>query len=351
MHVEFGLSGFEPLHFDVFPLHATGPSRAQGLECRFLRSESCSVVNCGVGAVGAVCDFRFRIYSIQEARAESRDGFADAIVLDYIDTNTDNHECMLQVKRVSQITLLHASALDAIDGVSHAFSTRRAEHGEFTLGPTSSDNPMIPINRSRFLAAAGVPGWPILKLKQVHSGIVHDMTDTWSSNEPLEGDASITAVRGAVLGIQTADCVPILIADRKGEVVAAVHAGWRGTAAGIAHRTVKLMVAKYGVDPSDLTAVIGPHNAVCCYEVGDDVIDVMNGAMNGADLFVRRPDWAKPHFNQALANTKQLREAGVPEDRILVSNLCTQCRADLFFSYRRDGKNTGRLLSIIGLAP
>jgi copper oxidase (laccase) domain-containing protein len=84
---------------------------------------------------------------------------------------------------------------------------------------------MIPINRSRFLAAAGVPGWPVLKLKQTHSDIVRDMTDTWSSNEPLEGDAAVTAVRGAVLSIQTADCVPILIADRNASVVAAVHAG------------------------------------------------------------------------------------------------------------------------------
>src|SRR6188472_1165785 len=166
---------------------------------------------------------------------------------------------MLQVKRVSQITLLHAPALDAIEGVSHAFSTRRAEHNGLTLGPTSSDNPMIPINRSRFLAAAGVPGWPILKLKQTHSNIVHNMTDTWSSNEPLEGDAAITAVRGAVLSIQTADCVPILIADRHARVVAAIHAGWRGTAAHIAQHAVELMAKTYSVSPSDLTAVIGPH--------------------------------------------------------------------------------------------
>lgn len=254
---------------------------------------------------------------------------------------------MLQVKRVSQITLLHAPTLDAIAGVAHAFSTRRAEHGEFTLGPTSSDNPMIPINRSRFIAAAGVPGWPVLKLRQVHSNIVQDMTDTWSSNEPLEGDAAITAVRGAVLGVQTADCVPILIADRDARVVAAIHAGWRGTAARIAQRTVELMVKNYGVAPSDLMAVIGPHNALCCYEVGEDVID----AIKDAEVFVRRPEWAKVHFNQASANQKQLRESGIPEGQIVVSNLCTQCRPDLFFSYRRDGKNGGRLLSIIGLAP
>src|SRR5678816_3128630 len=182
---------------------------------------------------------------------------------------------MLQVKRVSQITLLHAPALNAIEGVAHAFSTRRAEHMSLTLGPTTSDNPMIPINRSRFLAAAGVPGWPVLKLRQTHSSIVHDMTDTWSSNEPLEGDAAVTAVRGAVLSVQTADCLPILIADRNARVVAAIHAGWRGTAAHIARRTVELIAKNYSIPPADLTAVIGPHNAVCCYEVGQDVVEAI----------------------------------------------------------------------------
>src|SRR5262245_43115466 len=125
---------------------------------------------------------------------------------------------MLQVKRVSQITLLHATHLDAIPGVVHAFSTRRAEHNEFTLGPNSSNNPAIPLNRARFLAAAGMAGWPLLKLKQTHSDVIQVMTDTSAANEPVAGDASITALQGVALGIQTADCVPILIADRRARV-------------------------------------------------------------------------------------------------------------------------------------
>ena len=206
---------------------------------------------------------------------------------------------------------------------------------------------MIPINRSRFLAAAGVPGWPILKLKQIHSNIVQDMTDTWSSNELLTGDAAVTAVRGAVIGIQTADCVPILIADRESRIVAAVHAGWRGTAARIVQRTIELIRDQYSIPPAELIAAIGPHNAVCCYEVGEDVIE----AIQDPEAFVRREDWQKPHFDQASANRKQLLEAGVPENQITTSTLCTQCRADLFFSYRREGRHAGRMLSIIGLAP
>jgi copper oxidase (laccase) domain-containing protein len=103
----------------------------------------------------------------------------------------------------------------------------------------------------------------------------------------------------------------------------------------------------YSIPPSDLTAVIGPHNAVCCYEVGEDVVE----AIQDATVFVRRSVGTKPHFNQALANQNQLIAAGIPQARIVTSTLCTQCRADLFFSFRREGRHAGRMLSIIGLAP
>src|SRR6186713_562008 len=166
---------------------------------------------------------------------------------------------MLQANRVSQITVLSEPALSAIPGIVHGFSTRRAEHNAFTLGPSNSENPAIPINRARFLDAVGMTGWPILKLKQTHSNTVHDFKDTWAASQPVEGDAAITALRGAALGIQTADCVPILIADKNARVVAAVHAGWRGTANRIVKRTVELIFEKYSISPSELTAVIGPH--------------------------------------------------------------------------------------------
>lgn len=254
---------------------------------------------------------------------------------------------MLQINRVAQVTLLSSSALTAIPGIVHGFSTRRAEHNEFTLGPMGSENPAIQINRARLLAAADMPGWPVLKLKQVHSDIIHDMTDTSAANEPFEGDAAITQLGGAVLGIQTADCVPILLADKKGHAVAAIHAGWRGTAARIAQKTVARLVHDYGIPSHDLIAVIGPHNAVCCYEVGEDVVQ----AMNDSATILRKPEWAKPHLNQALANQRQLMATGIPEDQIVVSNLCTQCRSDLFYSYRREGQRAGRMMSVIGILP
>jgi polyphenol oxidase len=254
---------------------------------------------------------------------------------------------MLQVKRIAQVTLLVSPALASVPRVVHAFSTRRAEHNEFTLGPSGSENPAIQINRARFLSAADMPGWPVLKLKQVHSDTIHNMTDTTAANEAKEGDAAVTQLGGAVLAVQTADCVPILLADQEGRAVAAIHAGWRGTALRIAEKSVARLVREYGIPADRFLAVIGPHNAVCCYEVGEEVVK----AISDPAAIVRKPEWAKPHLNQAVANQRQLIGAGIPENQIVVSNLCTRCRSDLFYSYRRDGKRAGRMLSVIGILP
>jgi len=254
---------------------------------------------------------------------------------------------MLQVKRQDQITFLHSETLNQIPGLVHAFSTRRAERNDFSLGPADSPNPMIQMNRARFLAAIGAPGWPIIKLKQIHSGIVVDVDDTSAASEAVAGDAGVTALRGVVLAVQTADCVPVLVADIESRVVAAIHAGWRGTAAGIVMIAVKRIVEKFHIDPKSLHAVIGPHIGVCCYEVGEDVVQ----AMPDASAVETREEWSKPHVNLASANRRQLMETGIPETQIETSSLCTKCREDLFHSYRRDGKRMGHLLSVIGLTP
>jgi YfiH family protein len=163
----------------------------------------------------------------------------------------------------------------------------------------------------------------------------------------MEGDAAITALTGKLLGVQTADCVPVLIAESQARAVAAIHAGWRGTAARIAELTVERLTTKFHVRAEELTAVIGPSVGVCCYEVGEDVVKTIADD----EVFEQRVEWLKPHLNLAEANRRQLRNAGIPGNRILVSSLCTQCRGDLFFSYRREGRKVGRLLSVIGIAP
>jgi purine-nucleoside/S-methyl-5'-thioadenosine phosphorylase / adenosine deaminase len=254
---------------------------------------------------------------------------------------------MLQVKRLDQITLLHSAVLDGVPGIVHGFSTRRAERNDFSLGPADSPNPMVQINRARFLASIGAPGWPIIKLRQIHSGIVVDVDDTSAAGAPVPGDAAVTSLRGVALGVQTADCVPVLIADDQARAVAAVHAGWRGTAAGIVKTAVSRLLEKFGLEAKSLRAAIGPHIGVCCYEVGDEVVRMIDEPA----AIETRTEWAKPHLNLAAANLRQLLSAGIPESQIETSTLCTKCREDLFHSFRRDGKRMGHMLSVIGIEP
>ena len=206
---------------------------------------------------------------------------------------------------------------------------------------------MIQMNRAQFLAALGAPGWPIIKLQQVHSGTVLDIDDTSAASEPVEGDAVITSIPGIMLGILTADCVPVLIADGAGRAVGAVHAGWRGTAARIAETAVLRLIEKFRIEPQRLTAAIGPHIGPCCYEIGEEVAC----QISDDTAILRRSGWLKPHLDLAGANRRQLLRAGIPEEQIETSSLCTKCREDLFHSYRRDGKRMGHMPSVIGITP
>jgi polyphenol oxidase len=254
---------------------------------------------------------------------------------------------MLQVKRASQITFVQSELLHRIPRIVHAFSTRRSDRRDFTLGLGQSLNPLVQVNRVRFAAAIGAAGWPLLKLKQVHSGLVQIMEDTAAASNAMQGDAATTSLPGVLLGVQTADCVPVLLADRQARAVAAVHAGWRGTTARIVAAAVDALSRHYDVPSGDIFAAVGPQIGVCCYEIGEDVAE----QFNEPGLLERRAEWPRPHLNLAEANRRQLLEAGIPEAQIETSSLCTRCRDDLFFSYRREGARTGHMLSVVGIAP
>ena len=251
---------------------------------------------------------------------------------------------MLQVQRSSQVSFLQAPELAGIPRIVHAFSTRRGANDDFTMGP---DGTGARENRERFMAAIGVPGWPSFRPKQIHSNIVHAVDDNSSANERPDGDAAFTSLSGVALGVATADCVPILLADSRSRGVAAVHAGWRGTAEGVVSRTVQGMMDSLGLDPGELWAVFGPHIGTCCLEVDEEIYDWFAQP----EVFERCEEWTKPHLNLAEANRLQLEGVGIMPDRIIISSLCTRCRADLFYSYRRDGEGAGRMLSVIGIEP
>ncbi len=186
-------------------------------------------------------------------------------------------------------------------------------------------------------------------------------------------DALITAVPGLVLGGLFADCVPVYLYDPVRQVIGLIHAGWRGTAAGIAARAVDVMVRTFGTRPEDCLAAMGPAIGPCCYRVGDDVARAFwslygadgcpclkpaeegrpphgtqgRGGPRGEDSSARTGRW---RLDLLLANRRWLVAAGLRETRIVDSGLCTACRTDLFFSHRRSGGRTGRCGAFIWLA-
>src|SRR5262249_7283384 len=208
-------------------------------------------------------------------------------------------------------------------------------------------------NRRRFTEAIGAAGVKILTAKQLHSADRAYIDSSDQFDEHRECDALITKLRGVLLGVQTADCLPVLIADPSSGTIAAIHAGWRGTASRIVERTVADLMQTQGVNTRSCLAALGPSACPECYEVGDDVIQRYKKEFGyWKNLFTNFKEDGKAHLDVVAANLQQLAFCGFDEDRIFVAPQCTIHDGDLFFSYRREGKlfpfGTGRLLSVIG---
>jgi YfiH family protein len=225
-------------------------------------------------------------------------------------------------------------------------------------------------NRRRFQAALGAGEFALISLKQFHSDVVH-VFET-APAEPCRGDASATNQPGLLLGVQTADCVPILLVDPRKRAVAAVHAGWRGTLQRIVMKAIGKMQMEFATKPVDLLVALGPAIGGCCYEVGTEVASAFLARFpNAAEWFdePRTGDEPNPlqwlsmmppghqppaenvHLDLRKANRAQLLDAGLHARNIFASDLCTACRHDLLFSYRKEGAQSGRLLSVIGIRP
>ena len=176
-------------------------------------------------------------------------------------------------------------------------------------------------------------------LKQIHSAAC--VAAAGRTGVLGEGDALLETTPGSVVAVKTADCLPVLLVDERLRAVAAVHAGWRGTAARIVARAVEAMGERFGTRPADLHAAIGPGIGPCCYEVGPEV----------AAQFPGQPGAGKPGGRLDLVDetARQLAGGGVTPERIHASYLCTRCRADEFHSFRRDREAAGRMHSFVGI--
>jgi polyphenol oxidase len=272
-----------------------------------------------------------------------------------------------------------------LEWLIHGFSTRsggkttvyRPGKTDLNLGFTNSDDPNhVTENRGLFVNAAtgGKEILGMVTLRQIHSSLIRRVTEQ-DIPAVLKGDGLMTDQPGVLLGIQTADCIPVLVADRKNRAVAAFHAGWRGTLARIVENGVGRMRAEFGSKPEHLIASIGPGIGQCCYSVGDEVREQFESQFPYApELFhevydsdpvkekypmlfltARAPGHSElgpgMHLDLVEANRRQLLGAGLKKGAIFVTGQCTGCNTDRFFSHRIERGFTGRMMSVIGIVP
>jgi len=249
------------------------------------------------------------------------------------------------------------------DGFVNAFSTRLGgvspmPHDALNLAGFNEDSAEnILENRRRFLKL--FPGeWALAGCWQVHGAEVRVVQDAHEA-KPAENeygdtiycDAIVSNAAGVLAGVKTADCVPVLVTDAVTGSFAAVHAGWRGTLAGVVVEAVQRLIDEYKARPEDMRVAIGAAAGSCCYEVGSEVIEAFASRFHYAnDLFTATRE-GHALIDLLKANRTQLVSAGVSAERIHTAPICTMCQTDLFFSYRREkslqGK-VGRLMAVVG---
>ncbi len=260
-----------------------------------------------------------------------------------------------------EIPYLASEAMDQAGGVAHGFSTCLGGVSEgmwasLNLGASRGDDPdHVRENCRRFLAAIGAEGGKLVKGNQVHGNTVRVVTSAdWKEDicekANFDADGLMTATPGVTLMVSTADCIPVLFYDPVRRVVAAAHAGWRGTASGIVTRTVERMEEVYNCDPRDILVAIGPGICANCFETHEDVPNAMMAAMGTSVLHhVQIKENGKFSVDLKKINAQQLEMAGVKEENIAVCGECTACNTDKYWSHRKVGNNRGSMAAVIQL--
>jgi YfiH family protein len=227
---------------------------------------------------------------------------------------------------VDEHVIIRVAAWEQYPWLVHGFSTRST--GDFLDWP--DDEVITQTFRG---------GNTTAMLRQIHSAQVVRADGGWGCERP-EADAVVTDKAGVLVGVRTADCVPILLVDPVRKAVAAVHAGWRGTVAGVLENSLHQLAEHFGSRPGDLEAAIGPSIAGCCFEVGPEV-----AAQFPSEFVVASKP--RPHVDLAANLRSRLADCGVLD--ITSVSECTKCLPGRFFSYRGEGGTTGRMLSVVGV--
>lgn len=295
----------------------------------------------------------------------------------------------LKTSRKTRNDILHSDSLAKIPWLVHGFSTRLGGFSKvyggksLNLGFTEQDSrASVEQNRKKFLREVGAirkgREWALVTIRQIHSDLIHSVSGdpkTTGQKPVLAGDGLITQTPGILLGILTADCLPVILVDAKRRAVGVFHAGWRGTLKRIAEKGVGEMHRWFGTLPGDIRAAIGPGVHGCCYAVGPEVRTRFESQFEyGSKLFreVEESDPVREKYpllfltarapghselpktiflDLVAANRRQLIATGVAAKNISASPLCTSCRTDLLFSYRAEKGVTGRMMAVAGIRP
>ena len=236
---------------------------------------------------------------------------------------------------------LTVPGLEKIKNIRHVFTTRANGLGARTNGLKS------PSDWDAVASEFGIAEDRVVTVNQVHGDnvvIVHEAN--YRTMRSVDADGMITNAPEIAIGIETADCVPILLIDPKAPAVAAIHAGWRSTVRNIIQKAVTLMRNEFGSDPAAMTAAIGPAIGPECYEVDEPVMGPVREAFSFWQEISSPRGNNKWSLDLVKANSRELVGAGLPENNIISVGMCTSCRKDLFYSFRAEGR-TGRMLSVV----
>lgn len=263
----------------------------------------------------------------------------------------------MQMKRAGRIQYLEAK-LGGDNNIIHGFTTRhegvsRTPYNSLNLGTNTLDQEYnVEGNRNLLARTFGSTPDKLVTVKQVHGTdilVIDEPNEDVSHFLALESDAIITNQPDIMIGICVADCAPILFCDTNKKVIAAVHAGWQGTANKLAKKTILAMKTFFDSNPEDIQVAIGPCIGQCCYEVDTPVKNIFQ--QNGYDwsLYTKQKDSLHWNLDLVAANRDQIIDNGIPFINIESADTCVCCQRDLFFSYRRDEGETGRQMGFIML--
>lgn len=263
------------------------------------------------------------------------------------------------IQTVDKIPLYSFSSLKDLPGLVHFVTTRQGgsgtgEYASFNLGEYCGDRAgVVHRNREILCSALDIPIHSLIVPNQIHENHIRVIDPSFlllekvHQREQLQGvDALVTSLSAVCLAVTTADCVPVLCYDPEHKIIASIHAGWRGTVRSIVRDTIREMTIRYGCNSSRIMAVIGPSISAANYEVGVEVVEAFCAAgYLPEQIFKVHPDTRKYHLDLWEVNRLQLIDSGVLPSHIEIAGLCTYASPSLFFSARRQGMKSGRMLT------